>query len=342
MVMRRLAVACGALAALGSCNTGFAPQYLVRDLRVLAAHAEVVTDPRWADADAGESVRLTALVANPQGSTDVTVRWKGCLPRQGEGVSPCLDPAVLRDPSLLDGLPGTVDLGTGESVVVRIPPELQPLLQAVIDRAEARPELACTLYLELPVLAIASSAATTRMAVKTVRLTPWREVLGTPLEGVYVRNQNPAIAEVIADPADADACTGGAPLVRPCSSDADCGLGVGCRPGPDASGGTGGICDDPIAAGTHPLCVKAAADSVQIYRQCSADGSRTDFFEGLSYQWYATAGTLKRSGGNPPGDTGNVTGDTVDLDAPAGPFTLWVIVRDDRGGEGWLRRDVVR
>ncbi len=332
----RLAAACAALAALGACNTGFEPQYRVRDMRVLAARAEIADDPRYADADTGETVRLTALVANPEG---VTVRWKACLPQQSGGVSPCLDPAVLRDPSTLDGLPGTVDLGEGFSVEVSIPQDLQPLLQAVIERASTRPELACTLYAELPVLAIASAAGTARMAVKTVRLTPWREVQGTDLEGVYRRNQNPEIAQVYANPSDADACIGDAALAHACTSGADCAPGIPCLPAPGAGGGTVRYCGDPLAPGTQRLCVKPTQDSVQIYRQCDADGSRSDFFEGLTYQWYTTAGTFKRVGSSPLGDTGNITGEQVQLEVPAGPFTMWVIVRDDRGGVGWIQRD---
>ena len=117
-----------AAAALAACNTGFAPQWRVVDLRILAARAEVLgSDPAAAlpaDPDAGETVRLTALVANPQGLPGVTVRWKACLPEQGQVVSPCLDPAVLRDPARLDSIPGAIDLGEGESVTVTLPPAL--------------------------------------------------------------------------------------------------------------------------------------------------------------------------------------------------------------------------
>ena len=118
--MTRAALLAAAAAALLSCDTNFQPQYLVKDLRILAARAEVVGSAPEADADVGETVQLTALVANPARLPGVTVRWKACLPQQGESVSPCLDPAVLRDPATLAG-PTVVDLGEGESVRATIP-----------------------------------------------------------------------------------------------------------------------------------------------------------------------------------------------------------------------------
>lgn len=327
-------------AALLSCNTNFAPQYLVRDLRILAVRAEVVGDgAEQADADAGQTVRLTALVANPE-RLAVTVRWKACLPQQGEAVSPCLDTSVLRDPDSLSG-PGVVDLGEGASVSVTVPPELQPALQALIDRAKAQPSLACTLYAELPVVVIASApGAQTRIAVKTARLTPWREVANDPsLARAYVRNRNPSLAAVRASPIDPDACVGGSPVARACTSDDDCGGGTRCLLAAPGASDLRGQCADGIAPGEQPLCARPADNAVQIYQQCSEDGTRQQFFEDLTFQWYTTAGVLKNSEGNAPGAVGNVTDDRVTFTAPSGSFTMWVIIRDGRGGEDWLERD---
>ena len=74
--MRRLATLALALAA--GCDTGFSPQYLVEDLRILAVRVQVVGSLA-ADADLGETVRLTALVANPRGRAP-RVRWATCIP----------------------------------------------------------------------------------------------------------------------------------------------------------------------------------------------------------------------------------------------------------------------
>jgi hypothetical protein len=328
-----------AAAALLSCNTNFAPQYLVRDLRILAARAQVVgSGIGTADADAGETLSLTALVANPERLPGLTVQWKACLPQQGESVSPCLDPAVLRDPAALSG-PGVVALGEGTSVLVDIPSALAPLLQVLIDRARSAPELACTLYAELPVIAIASApGAETRLAVKTARLTPWREVAGTPLANAYVRNRNPGLDRVRARPSDT--CTGGTTVARPCGSDGDCDdPGASCDRTHAGSPTAPGQCVYALTLGEQELCTRSKGDSVQIYNQCQTTGERDQFFEDLTYQWYATAGVFKNADGSGLGSNGNVTGDRVTFTPPVGPFTLWVIVRDGRGGEDWIVRD---
>ncbi len=345
---RRAAAGVAALAALGGCNTNFAPQYLVRDLRILAARAEVEgnTSLDASDPDTGESVRLTALVANPEGLPDLVVRWKACLPPADlrAEISPCLDPAVLRDPSLLEGRNDVVDLGTGESIVVAIPPELQPVLQALIDRASATPSYACTLYAELPVLAVASAGGRSRMSVQSVRLTPWREVLGTKLQEAYARNRNPGLTAIRAGATDPDACSDGTEITRSCAVASDCGGSVPCvLSGPPGGPSAPGQCADPLppAGMTVALCPRPSEGSVQVYKQCNADGTRIEYLEDLSFQWFTTAGTLKETGGSSLGGSGNVTGTDVTFEAPAVPYTLWVIVRDGRGGTGWIRRDVV-
>ena len=82
--MRRLATLALALAA--GCDTGFSPQYLVEDLRILAVRVQVVGSLA-ADADLGETVRLTALVANPRGRAPL--RALGDLhPRRHGGAPP--------------------------------------------------------------------------------------------------------------------------------------------------------------------------------------------------------------------------------------------------------------
>ena len=83
--MRRLATLALALAA--GCDTGFSPQYLVEDLRILAVRVQVVGSLA-ADADLGETVRLTALVANPRGRAPLRVRWATCIPDGTEALPP--------------------------------------------------------------------------------------------------------------------------------------------------------------------------------------------------------------------------------------------------------------
>jgi len=333
--MRQVALA-ASLIGLLSCGVHFAPQYLVQDLRILAARAEVKgSSVSLADADTGDTVVLSALVANPQGLAPLQVAWKACFPVPGQAVPPCLDPAYLRDPALLETAPGLVDLGEGLSIEVPVPAELGSVLADLVARAQSQPAYACTLYADVPVLVVATAGASRRMAVKRVRLTPYRELAGTPLQDAYVPNLNPALAGVRASPSSAADCVGGTPVVRSCASDADCG-GVACLP---AAGAGTGACDDPLPGDEVKLCAVPTAGSAQSTFECNADGSRIQADEGLAYQWYTTAGTFGSRDPSAGAGSGNQTGDRATFFPPAGPVTLWVIVRDGRDGVGWLRRD---
>jgi hypothetical protein len=320
---------------LGACNEEFLPQYLVTDFRILAVRAEVVGSEPLADGDSGDTVRLEALLANPQGLSPVAVRWKACFPIEGQTVPPCLDAAYLADPDRLDGAPGVVDLGTGLAVTVPVPPEMATALTALIARATADPVYACTLYAQVPVVAIATAGSQRRVALKGARLTPWREVAGTPLEGAYVPNRNPGLEAVVAGPDSTDSCAGGTPAARPCLTAADCG-GPACLPDP---GGGPGQCDDPRPAAGATLCARHAVDAVQAVLQCRPDGSHVSLAEEIDYQWYVTGGSFDGPTVERVSGTGNVTDRAVTFWPPAGPFTMWVIIRDGRGGSGWLRRD---
>lgn len=319
---------------LFGCNAAFDPQYLVKDLRILAVRAEVVGAAPLADGDLGDVVRLEALVANPAGLSPVAVRWKACLPASGTAVPPCLDARYLADPDRLDAAPGVLDLGTGTSVEVPVPPELAPYFQLLVDRASADPVYACTLYAEVPVVAVAAAGAERRVAVKRVRLGPFREVAGTPLDGAYVPNRNPALDAVLAAAAGLEPCSG-APAARTCGTSADCG-GPACNP--DPSGGPG-QCDDPRPPAGATLCAAPAPGSAQLYNQCRGDGTRTELAEPLDYQWYVSAGSFDGPAPEKVSGSGNVTDRAPSFWPPAGPFTLWVVLRDGRGGIGWLRRD---
>jgi hypothetical protein len=160
--------------------------------------------------------------------------------------------------------------------------------------------------------------------VKRVRLTPWREVASHPtLAGAYVPNENPGVAGVQAAP-DEDACgtSVAVPIAAPCGSVC-----------PTSSCAADGFCDVAPPSGPTVLCGLARPTSSERFDQCAPDGTRTGFHESLDWQWYVTDGTFPDLGG-----VGNAVGADVEFERPDGAFTLWVIVRDGRGGEGWLAR----
>ncbi len=321
--MRRLAPLALALAA--ACDTNFSPQYLVEDLRILAVRAQVAGSLA-ADADLGDTVRLSALVANPRGRAPLRVRWATCIPDGTEALPPCLDANALRDLDRLLADPRVVALGEGTEIEVTVP-EIAGAFDRIIARAEADPAYACSLYLELPVLVVAEAGGERQLAVKRVRLTPRSETEGTDLAGAYVTNSNPVPLAVRRVPEDGVPCAEGVPVLVPCWDASSC---DGAECGPD------GYCAAAFPEGRGVLCARpdpGAADPP--YNQCAPDGARTPFFESLDWQWYVTAGRFPGFSG-----VGNATGDDVDFEPPDGAFTIWAILRDGRGGEAWLAREV--
>jgi hypothetical protein len=324
--------------ALAGCHFDATPQYLVGDLRILAIRSTVnntMGDPiSLADPDMGMAITLEALVANPQNLAPVTLTWKACLPLPDEAVSPCLDANALRDPERLSG-PGVIDLGTGSRVSATVPMDVAPYLAALIQRAQANAELACGLYAELPVLLIATAGPQRQVAAKTVRIAPFREVAGTSLENAYLVVRNPALQEIATNPLDPEACSGGAPVLRACQDPSDCG-GAACVGAEDGAG----HCADRLLPVAQTLCARPLDGSQGTYFQCQADGTRIEYWEELSFQWYTTGGILAERDSRTPFDpSGNRTTSSVDFTPPEGPFTLWAIIRNGRGGVGWLVRD---
>ena len=320
-----------ALATL-ACNANVPPQWRVGDLRILAVRSEVVGSgpPPYADADSGDTLEITALVPNPLGRATFRVRFAACLPTGTQALPPCLDPSALRDVDKVLADPGVVQLGEGTpagpdayAVTVSVP-DLTTLFQQVIARAEASPGLQCALFLELPVLVVADAGAAHQLAVKRVRLTPRSLVAGTPLQNAYVPNRDPQPLGTWFVLDENAPCGTGTPVAVPCSARAPCIIGA-C--------GADGFCAGTIPNQTGFLCPLHDGTSVGEYNQCAPDGTRTLYSESLEWQYYATDGDF------PDADVfGNATGTTAKFVPPAGAFTLWTILRDGRGGEGWVSR----
>jgi hypothetical protein len=308
-----------ALLALAACIDDLAPQYRVVDLRILAVRASVEGETSaggatFADPSPGDALSLQALVANPLGRGSLAVTWYACLPSGTDAAAPCLDERTLREPGTLAALAatpgsGVLALGAGESVSVPIPAASDPTvggaLEALVQRALAQPTYACGLYAEIPVVAVAEAEGRRETAVKRVRVTPDPATLDPLLADAYVRNANPAIFEIRGG-ASEEACASGWAL------------------GPASFPGERIFLCGAVSAGAQP------------FNACGPAGERISIPESLSWQWYVTAGEFPEVGG-----VGNATGSAPEFERPAGAFTLWVVLRDGRGGEGWLTLDVL-
>jgi hypothetical protein len=316
--VRRLASL--ALPAVLACNPGFDPQYRVTDLRILAVRAEVVGSDAGdgvttADPNLDDTLQLEALIANPKGKADLSdldVTWLACAPGQGGALPPCVDPTVLQDPASLVSA-GAFPIAKGAKPpaypLAALPPSARDAFQAAIDSARAlalsQPTYQCRLYVEIPIVVVAESPTGRRdVALKRVRLVQRPAEAVPPLDG-YVPNRNPVVRDALS--AADDGCAGGASLAAP----------------------------GALSAGTtRTLCAQAGSQP-DGYFVCGADGTRTATTESLTWQWYVTAGEFKDVG-----FVGNAEGSHLDFTPPQAPFTLWLILRDGRGGEGWVPFDV--
>jgi hypothetical protein len=319
------------LTATLACNDSFTPQYRVDDLRILSIRSEAPPGSLLADAAPGTTaVRLAALVVNPRHRTPVRYQWIACLPEGGEGLPPCLDPAWLRQPDRLAGAPGALVFAEGEGLdVVELSlPDLGAALEAVAALAEAQPAYACRPYAELTVVLVVEADGERQVAVKGIRISATED----PSE--YVLNGNPAVQELRLHPTVDEGCDG-LLVATECDSDSDC-PGATCV---GAGDGRRGRCDGPetpLPGGTFDLCAWPDWRKIQRYDVCAPDGSRSPEHETPSWQWYVSAGTLE-----PANAVGNATGERVTVVRDGdGPFTIWILLHDGRGGEGWMRYDV--
>jgi hypothetical protein len=300
-----------ALLAAAACNTDLSPQYRVLDLRILAVRAEVEGDIH-ADVVPGETLRLEALVANPLGRA-VEVRWLACAPTGTDAVPACVDEEFLKDPLAYAARPdsGVVLIGEGAAPAPIPVLDVEEAVEAAIRLAESEPTFQCRLFAEIPVVVVAEADGRREVALKRVRLTPDPADLAPPLADVYVRNENPRISDMRRGRTEGEACTQETPVAN------------------------------PFPAAQTFLCGLPTAGSTQRYRLCGPDGplrpppAEPDEPESLSWQWYVTDGEFLDVG-----PVGNATGGTSEFRRPPGPFALWGILRDGRGGEAWVRRDI--
>lgn len=334
--MRALGLPSGVFLVLAAavtlaCDDASTPQYLVDDLRILSIRSEAPPGTFEADAVPGvASARVTALVANPRGRAPVHYQWIACAPELGEGLPPCLDPQYLREPDRLPGARGAHVVAEGDDLdVVELSlPDVGAALDAVTALAQVQPGWACRPYVELPLVLVVRAEGLRRVAVKTLR------VAGTEDPAEYVRNVNPAVHELRLHPTLDQGCDGQL-VAAECDADADC-EGTVCL-GADA--GVRGRCalpELPLPSGTFDLCAWPDWRKIQRYDVCAPDGGRSAAHETPSWQWYVTAGALDTSS-----MVGNATGERITVTRDGdGPFTIWILVHDGRGGEGWMRYDV--
>jgi hypothetical protein len=352
--MQLLSWLLGPFLALGlsACVSGFdRNDQLVTGLRILgaAAHIDNGDGVDWADAEVGDTVTFSALVANPTGLPGVTVTWVTCLPPLNDTVTPCTDATVLRQPTDLitkadDPSTGVIKLGVGQTIQFTVPPEAKSRTDALIMNADNNLNAQCSLFKPVPVIIIVQpgdkSFAVT--AVKNLRLSPWSQIgpadKSNPALQGYVRNANPTL-DALNIPYDKSACVGQT-LVASCQSDSDCG-GAACS--------ADGWCPPVQAfpAGNQLTCghlrdsqvdpVSGADVDIQTFYYCGLDGVDGSQMEYPTITWYSTAGGQSSVANSNTAGTPDLASRTfINFTRPPGPFTLYGVVRDGRDGENWI------
>jgi hypothetical protein len=328
---------------LSACVSGFdRNDQIVNGLRILgaAAHIDNGDGVDWADAEVGDTVTFSALVANPTNIPTVTVTWVTCLPSLNKTVTPCTSATVLRQPADLiamadDPSTGVIKLGVGETIQFIVPQEVKSLTDQLIARAEdpMQQVAQCSIFIQAPVIIIAQgSDGSVVTALKNLRLSPWSQIGPTDksnpaLQG-YVRNSNPSIT-ALNIPADNSACMGQT-LVASCQTDADCG-GDACSPDhwcPPVK---------MFPAGSQTICGQIPDADTQTFYYCGLDGIDGSQMEYPEITWYATGGGQADVANSNTAGTPDLASRTFELyTRPPGPFTLYGVVRDGRDGENWI------
>jgi hypothetical protein len=316
----------GLIAVLGlsvtSCTPDFEKVWDVRDLRVLALQAdpiEVLVPEEQLLLLAGNapSIRLQALAVDPRSPT-AEYEWEAWA---CSGEEDHCDEAAVRRRVYPDG-----DAGAGRAWA-RSPLD-QIAFDFVIDQGidiVAHPEQS---------LLLAAQQAD-----------PFKGFGGVPVAiEIWIRDVNGgpdvrAIKRVSYGLIDSDGAgpPTGVPAGKQPNANPTLSVTVNGKPVPD-----------PwlvLAEAQEVIGPQPAEEARQSYVVGTFDGGTEQLEEYLSYSFFATSGELShsRTGGKPSPfvEDKKIADPTANWTAPAepGPGTLWLVIRDDRGGVSWQRHD---
>jgi hypothetical protein len=319
---RRSLIVVGALALASACNS-FEDPAVVIDLRLLGAIAEppevlVPPDPDDIDPLALPEVELCALVADPADSRQLSYAMVAC-PQNARGrcdadAQPQVDlgSGTVDDPEEADA-PVQLCATLGPS------PGLAEVIRASVSLDDLQGFGGIDLQVGIAVWPAGSNLDAAEYATKAVRY-------GAQLPAERTPNQNPYLDSVIVTRA-----------------------AVGPR-GLDELLPVGRCGDvDPVvvAPGEKIGLVPVEPDGVrEDYVVPTFEGEVRRFTENLSYQFYATAGGFSPFttggpkdlvGNEPPLDTVWTAPDEADEIGAGLDVDLYIVQRDERGGQSWIQ-----
>jgi hypothetical protein len=306
---------------LGACDAGFESPELVIDLRVLGMRAEppeVLIPEDIQDLDLADlpEIEICALVADPFESRRLAFAFSACVPnnnRRCEGRSPLLD---LRSGSVDD--PEEADAPVEICATIGPSPGLLEVVQRSITLDALQGFGAVDIQVEVKVWPEGNNLDQAIYASKKMRF-------GIAMPAERVANRNPTLETI--------------------------------RVARDPTGVRGLDFDMPIGrcADIEPMLVAPderlmflpveSEDAREAYVVPTLGGDVDEFVENLSYQFYASGGKIARF---TTGGTRDIFGNEPTLhsywraptleDSPdeEREVALWVIQRDERGGQTWF------
>ncbi len=304
------------LVAAGCSGPGFEPAQEVSKLRTLAIGAEP------AEIGPGDVATLSALSWSPPDGSDVTLTWEVCFATQGpEGYYACADGD--------DGEPGGFELGQGAEVqfgydvlALLVPDELRPEGASDSEVAAAAIDVLCEQLEQIDLPELVELPSCDRGFPVTIRLVA---TTSDGQEEIAIRELNLLTAD---EAARDDVNTN--PRVLGLLVD-----GVSAQVG------------EPVEVALDQkisLQLLANVEDAQRYEPIEDDGTRgEETREILSAAWFTTRGRLEQDVTYYAEDIAPATelqANVLELDrgteAVAGEIvTLFVVLRDDRGGVDW-------
>jgi hypothetical protein len=336
----------GSVALLGL-SVGCVPDFET-DLSALRAPRLLAIASNPAETQGKKPVVLSALVAVPEGETAPELDWTLCLSRKPLTELGPVNPVCL-EPD--DGSGAVASLGRGLEVSATLDQDVCKLFGPVRPSAMAGepagrpvdPDVTGGFYQPI----VASLGGVASLGAIRVDCDPANLNRDDALafRAQYRVNENPrltslsmarpggestSLEEGAAEPTQIEA--GSAITFRAgwdeCPTESTCGDGL-CMANEDSSS-----CPDDCSAGNAHGCT-GAESYVWYDREANRVAPRR---EGMSVAWYASKGSfeLEQTGlDEAQARSGTSTKNVWRPGSASGPATVWVVVRDSRGGQSW-------
>jgi hypothetical protein len=371
VVMRTILPGVLAASALGSCKPDLDDVVsTITTPRVLAVQSQLLVAPPAGAAAAGapseeaevrptETMQLTALSVDPSGrTTGAAIDWAFCNARK-----PLAELGPVNRDCYASSGDWFTELGMGGTVSAAVPRTACQLFgsdapQPKLGEPPGRPvdpDPTGGYYQPARLLAPGTAPETVTIAETRIlcTLASFSPEVVAAYQQRYHRNTNPAIAAL--GVAGAPAPWAEAPTPNEVAVGEVVTLEVSWSAcptvdvpddgvcGPDETGTACGTCGPDVAETRHDCCVDTNCVHALGCRGAEryvaldpATGALVDRREAIGVAWFTTGGSFAVARtGRSDDDVASTSDNTWRAPDVPGPVTIWVVLRDDRGGVGW-------